>query len=362
MKKYFNGLLFAMTVLLCAVSCFDDMVVEPDVDVDPTTTGVYILNSGMMDSNNSELTYFDILTGEVSTNVFAAANGGRRLGDSGNDFLIYGEKMYIALTGSAVVFVTDLKGKLIEEIKVKGEKSDLCPRQMTAVGGKVYVTYLEGYVGAIDTASFNVVKAQVGPYPEGIEYAYATNKLYVAITDGNNYPYFANKIQILDPYSLAIKGEIDVAYNPQTFHIAADDAIYLVSWGDYGANPAALQKINPYTDEVTTIDGVAPTNMTIGANGKAYILSSVYDENWNQAIKYYKYDLATDRIEGELVSSEEVPNGYCIKADKMSGNVFIGTSDYVSNGDIYMVSPAGEILLKFDTGAINPHKIWFANN
>ena len=362
MKKYLTRLFFAMIVLPTAVSCFDDMVVEQDIVVDPATTGVYILNSGMMDSNNSELTYFDMVTGSVAKNVFAGANGGKRLGDSGNDLLVYGNKMYIALTGSAVVFVTDLHGKVIEEVKVKGESSNLCPRQMTAVNGKVYVTYLEGYVGAIDTASFNVVKTKVGPYPEGIEYAYATNKLYVAITDGNNYPNFANKVQILDPYSLAIKGEIEVACNPQTFHIAGNDAIYLVSWGDYGAKPAVLQKINPYTDEVTTIEGVAPTNMTIGANGKGYILSSVYDENWNLSIKYYIYDLASDMVEGELISSGEIPQGYCIKADKVSGNIFIGTSDYVSNGDMYIVSPSGDILLKFDTGAINPHKICFFSN
>lgn len=356
MKRFLYNLLLAVAFLPCAVSCFDDDNSEPTYIVEPATTGVYVLNSGMMGSNNSELTYFDLLTGEVASNVFLSSNG-KRLGDSANDMLIYGSKMYIAVTGSAVVFVTDLKGKVVEEIVVKGETANLSPRQMTAVDGKVYVTYMEGYVGAIDTVSFSVAKAQVGPYPEGI--AYASGKLYVAITDGNNYPYFENKVQILDPYTLAIKKELQVAYNPQIFHIVADNAMYLVSWGDYGANPAALQKINPYTDDIETIEGVVPTNMTIGANGKGYILSSVYDENWNQTIKFYIYDLANDKIEGELVSSDLVPNGYCIVADPVSGNIFIGASDYVSNGDVYILSPDGNILSKFDSGAINPYKICF---
>lgn len=356
MKNFLSKLFFVLAVLPCMVSCFDDSETEPAFIVEPATTGIYVLNSGMMDSNNSELTYFDMLTGEVAANVFMSANG-KRLGDSGNDMLVYGSKMYIAVTGSAVVFVTDLKGKIIKEIAVNGDQSNLSPRQMTAANGKVYVTYMEGYVGAIDTASFAVAKAQVGPYPEGIAYSY--NKLYVAITDGNNYPHFENKVQILDPNSLAIKKELEVAYNPQTFHIAADNAMYLVCWGDYGANPASLHKINPYTDEVTAIEKVVPTNMTIGANGKAYILSSVYDENWNQSIRYYIYDLKNDAIEGELIPSDQLPNGYCIQADTQSGNVFVGASDYVSNGDMYILSPDGKILAKFDTGAINPYKVCF---
>ncbi len=355
MKKFLSKLFFALAVLPSMVSCFDDEDLPPYY-VEPATTGVFILNSGMMDSNNSELTYYNLLTGEAAPNVFMSANG-KRLGDSANDMLVYGSKMYIAVTGSAVVFVTDLKGKIIKEVAIKGEQANLSPRQMTAVNGKVYVTYMEGYVGAIDTTTFAVAKAQVGPYPEGI--AYAANKLYVAITDGNNYPHFENKVQILDPNSLAIKKELEVAYNPQTFHIAADDAMYLVCWGDYGANPASLHKINPYTDQVDAIDGVVPTNMTIGAGGKAYILSSVYDENWNQSIRYYIYDLINDKLEGELVSSDEIPDGYCIVADPQSGNIYIGASDYVSNGDMYILSPAGKMLAKFDTGAINPYKVCF---
>ena len=88
-------------------------------------------------------------------------------------------------------------------------------------------------------------------------------------------------------------------------------------------------------------------------------LSSVYDENWNQTIKYYIYDLQNDGIEGELIGSEEIPNGYCIKADLQSGYIYIGTSDYVSNGDIYVLTPDGNVRAKFDTGAINPYKVCF---
>ena len=360
-RSLFYALCLVMT-LLGAASCSDE---ELYTGIAPYTSDVYILNSGMMDSNNSELTFFNPLAQEVATNVFSLANGGKKLGDSANDMVVYGSKLYIAVTGSAVVFVTDFNGKIIEEVTVKGENANLSPRQMTVGNGKVFVTYMEGYVGAIDTVSFNVKTVKTGPFPEGILFSKNKNKLYVAITDGNNYPNFANRVEVLNSRDLEKIGEIETGYNPQTFHYCGDGKIYLVCWGDYGAEPAKLQIIDEYTDQITTVEGVTPTNMAIGPV-RGYILSSVYDENWNQTIKYYIYNYVKDEIEGELISSEAIPNGYCIFVDPIEGFVYIGSSDYVNNGDMYVVShyvgKEAQIVYKFDTGAINPIKVCFNGN
>lgn len=360
MKKILFSLLAALATMPLLVSC-DDFKIDDNGDrppQGPSSYGAYVLNSGMMDSNNSELTYFDMLTGAVSANVFSKSNG-KGLGDSANDMLVYGSKMYIAVTGSAVVFVTDLSGKIVKEIALQGETSKLAPRQLAADAGKVYVSYREGYIGAIDTVSLEVRKAQVGPYPEGM--ACVGNKLYVAITDANNYPNLANKVQVLDKSSLQVIKEIEVGYNPQAFHKVSNGAMYLVCWGDYAANPAVLQKINTSTDEVITIEGVEPTSMTVADEGIIYILSTGYDENWNQQIKYYKYNSDKERIEDEFISSDLVPDGYCIKWDPVSKYIFIGTSDYISNGDVYVLTQEGRVLHKFDTGALNPYKICFVS-
>lgn len=351
-----------MLVLIGAASCSED---DGYYGISIDTKDVYILNSGMMDSNNSELAVYNPSTREVSTNVFSLANGGRKLGDTANDMIRYGSKLYIAVTGSAVVFVTDLDGKVIEEITVKGESANLSPRQMTTGNGKVFVTYQEGYVGAIDTTSFNVKTAKTGPFPEGIIYTKLSKKLYVAITDGNNYPNFANRVEVFSTGSLEKVGEIETACNPQTFHYCGDEKIYLVCWGDYGEKPAKLQIIDQFTDEVRTVQGVVPTNMAVGPTC-AYIITTEYDENWNPKVKYYIYNFVKDEIEGELVSQDEIPNGYSIFVDDTEGLIYIGTSDYVNNGDMYVIrhfpNKPAEITDKFDTGAINPIKVCFNRN
>ncbi len=348
-----------MAVIAFGAASCDRGTDGPEPETEPSLAGVYILNSGKWGSNNAEITHYDPVSGTVSTNVFELANG-KKMGDTGNDMLIYGSKLYIAMSGSALVFVTDMQGKILAEVVAKGDGSNYSPRQMTAANGKVYVSYMEGYVGAIDTTSYAVKTAAVGPYPEGL--ACVNGKLYVAITDGNNYPNYANKVQVLDPATLAVKKEIEVAHNPQTFHYAGNNMMYLVTKGNYADIPAKLQKIDVSTDKVTDIAGIAPTNLALGNSDKGYILSTVYDENWNPVTKFYVFDIASDKIDGELVSPELVPDGYCINTDPVTGNIYIGSSDYINNGDMYIVSPAGEVLKKFDTGAINPYVVCFARN
>ena len=189
MKNIILSLLSA-AFAFAAVSCSDNKssIIEPAGPqgpgvMEPSIAGLFILNSGKKEGNNSSLTYYDAERGQEYPNVFRGANG-KQLGDTGNSMLIYGKKMYIAVTGSAIVFVTDLKGNLLKEITVEGDNANLSPRELIKVNGKVYVSYMEGYVGAIDTANYSVKKVKVGPMPEGM--AYANKKVYVANSDGYN--------------------------------------------------------------------------------------------------------------------------------------------------------------------------------
>ncbi len=355
MRKFVFTLMFAVVMAFAAISCTgpDDPVVEipgnvPEEGISPK--GLFVLNSGNMGNNDAALTYYNVDAAQPSYNVFEVVNG-KKLGDTGNSMIIYGKKMYIAVSGSSVVFVTDLNGNLLKEITVKGESANLSPRQFAKVEGKVYVSFMEGYVGAIDTTSFNVQTVKVGPMPEGM--AYANKKVYVANSDGYNWPY-GTTVSVIDAASFSVIKTLEVANNPQTLHVLSDKKVYLISWGDYGEIPAKLQKIDTSNDTVTEIEGVEPTNMSIGKDGVAYILSSIYDADWNQSIAYYTFDTSKDKIIGEFVSSDDVPNGYSLFADAATGLVYIGASDYISNGDVYIVSADGQVMVKFDTGALNP--------
>ena len=183
-------------------------------------------------------------------------------------------------------------------------------------------------------------------------------KIYTANSDGYN-PSYGNTVSVLDQASFTVTKTINVGKNPQKFHKTEDGKVYLICWGNYYDVPASLMTLDTNADLVTKVKEFEPTNMAVGKK-YAYVLSSWYDEYWNQTVKYFRFNTTNDTYEGEFVPSTAVtPNGYSIFADELTGNVYIGTSDYVSNGDMYIFSPEGKQLAKFDTGGLNPIAVAF---
>jgi len=343
--------LLALVCLISAVSCSKNDLDPNPAPIPVVKSKTLILNSGNWGSNDASLTVLDNEKGIISTtDIFASVNG-KKLGDIANDMIIYGSKLYIAVTNSGVIFVCDLDGKIITEIK------EGSPRHFCADKGKVYATLFEGYAAEIDTTTFAVRKVATGPNPEGI--ACSSGKLYVADSFGyDTSGQYGTTVTVIDAAGFTVLKQLTVNNNPQSFQVMDDGTLYLVSWGNYADIPAALQKINPTTDAVTTVPGVAPTDMTLGEPGFAYLLCSSYDDNWDQSFSYYIYSTKTDTIIDELVSSTEVPNGSFIKYDPVTLNIFIGASDYVSNGDLYVLDGINAPV-KYDTGGMNPITVEF---
>ena len=146
--------------------------------------------------------------------MFATENG-RGLGDTANDMLIYGSKMYIAVNKSATIEVTDLSGKSLKTISPKDESNvPQQPRMLTAAGGNVYVTLFDGHLACIDTTSMEIVKkVKVGPNPEGV--CELNGKLYVANSGGYNLVQDST-LSVVDMNTFEEVEKIVVTINPKT--------------------------------------------------------------------------------------------------------------------------------------------------
>ena len=57
---------------------------------------------------------------EVVPDYFLAQNG-RGLGDTAQDMIVYGDKMYITVSGENTIEVTDLHAKSIKQIETDGQ-------------------------------------------------------------------------------------------------------------------------------------------------------------------------------------------------------------------------------------------------
>jgi hypothetical protein len=342
----------AMTLPFTACSDDDDDDTPPDPELH--TTGVYILNSGNFGDNNATLDFYNPDTKALQKKVFSAANNGQGLGDVAQSILIYGSKMYIAVGGSNSIAITDLSGKLLNRIVPTDGEIPRSPRYFAAYNGKVYATLFDGHVARIDTALMSIeTLVTVGDNPE--EIVVANGKLYVANSGGMNFPVYGNTVSVIDINSFSVSNTLQVVINPQYLEVDSKGDVYLISTGNYADVSPTLQRIDTKTDAITKIEDFPASLMSLGADDKLYIVSSQYDENWNLTAEYYVYDADRETWAGKFITDgTPVANPYSISADPLTGNVYIGTSDYISTGDVYIFTSGGKSIDKLAVSGINP--------
>jgi len=360
MKTRISILTLSAAVILMA-GCTKENPTDPtEYDV---TVGALILNNGTWGMNDSNISFFDFENWTVEEDVFEKANS-YCLGDLAQDIMAYGSKVYVSVSGSGIIFVMDRKTfKTVGNIVEKKEDTQLSPRCFAAKDKYLYVTYYEGYVGKIDTASLSVVNlVKVGDNPEGI--TQTAGRLFVANSGGMNYPNYGTTLSVIDISTMEVIREIEVGNNPMMSVADAEGDLYVLARGNYGDDPGHVMKVDPLTFETTTILGTDnPFVMAMGADNKIYILVSKYDENWNVVNDIVVLDANgySEKLIGSYITDGSVvENPGSLSADPVSGMVFIGCSDYIHTGSI-SVYDGGTFVTSFTSGGMNPQKVEFLN-
>jgi len=323
-------------------------------------TGVYVLNEGQYQSNNASMTYYDLTTSTATADVFTAKNN-RGLGDTGQDILKYGSKVFIAVFKSSLIEVLDattaVSKKTIPMLNATGQPSS--PRSLAAFNGKVYITLFDGHVAQLDTTSLQIEKTiSVGSNPDGI--VVANNKIYVANTGG----LAAKKdstISVIDPVSFTVTKNIKVVINPSVIKADTYGDLYVISFGNYSTIPFTLQRIQAATSEqVTVIPGLKPYNLTIDGD-IAYMYSYDYDANWDPTNKTYTtFNVKTEQVVNVafISTSAIAKTPYSIDINPKTKDIYIGETDYVNMGKMYVFGQDGVLKFTFGTG-VNPRKTIF---
>jgi len=349
LKFYFSAAI-SLLIINSFMSCSKDDP-TPDIPSDELHEGIFFLNSGKIGGNNSTLDFFDFQDNKMYSGLFSEKNG-RKLGDTANDMIIYGEKLYIAVSGSKTVEITSLDGTSLKQLHFDGD-----PRYLVADGAKVYVTLFNGYVARIDTESLEVEQTvKVGRNPEQI--TAANGKLYVANSGGLDYASeigYDKTVSIIDIASFTELKKIEVAANPVCVTIDNDGDVYVASMGNYMDVPASFQRIDS-NDNLTVIEGVIASEMA-SVGDIIYIISSQYDENWNPTIAFISFDTKQEKVLSTnfIEAGSEPANPYKINADPTTAHVFISSSDYVNTGDFYEFDADGKRVNQWETG-LNPIK------
>ena len=371
MKKYLLGLAVLLMGTAVMTSC-DPAEDYPETYLQVYNTGAYVVNSGNMYSKiESSLTAIDYASSTATQNVFKAANG-RSLGNTANDGIVYGNKIYLAVDQSNTIEVIDKKTKQsIKQIKTtdllgKAEGAD--PRHIIADGGKVYFTTYGGYVAAVDTTDFALQKKwQVGSYPEGL--VIGNGNLYVA---NSNYGAGGGNISCINLSNDNVETKnIEGVNNPTSIYYASN-VLYVLDNPVYGPAPdyaatgenslrtvsfaeGKSQKVADGNYAVCVTTGAATTARTSVEMVRPhfFVLNTPYGGTPSVSV------LVAGSTQAQAMTLSEMPVSPCgIFADPLNGHIFVlsykmgdnGYADYNGNGYVVEYDSAGQKQHEYATG------------
>lgn len=314
---------------------------------------VAFLNNGNWNSNDACICLSDLKDGATDPAVFENVNG-KKLGDLAQDMAVYGDDYLVSMNGSQLVYVLGRDFKVKKEIIAEHDGMRLSPRCLCVVDDRIYVTYYEGFLGELDPLDgYGLRLASVGPNPDGL--AYAGGKIYVANSGGYLSPEYGNTVSVVDMASFKEVATVTVNSNPVA--LASDEegtAVYVCSWGNYADKPSALERIDVATLEVSAVPYANVRGIAAGRDDILYVVTGEYDQDWQISGAVNSFDMRTGRKAGEL-TDVRIPSYYSISADP-SGLVFVGSSDYTTEGDVFVFDEKGVNLAKISSGGLNPLK------
>ena len=367
MKKYLLGLAVLLMGTAVMTSCSDDND-GPKTYLQEYSTGAYVVNSGnMYNKIESSLTAIDYASSTATQKVFKAANG-RSLGNTANDGIVYGNKIYLAVDQSNTIEVIDKKTKQsIKQIKTTdllGKAEGAEPRHIIADGGKVYFTTYGGYVAAVDTTDFALQKKwQVGNYPEGL--VIGNGNLYVA---NSNYGKGGGNISCINLSNDKVETKnIEGVNNPTSIYYASnvlyvlDNQYYDASYNAYGENALRAvsfaegksQKVADGNYAVCVTTGAATTRDVEVVRPHFFVLNAPYGGTPSVSV------LVAGSTQAQTMTLSEMPVSPCgIFADPLNGHIFVlsyrlgdkGNPDYNGNGYVVEYDRAGQKQHEYETG------------
>ena len=325
---------------------------EPDqVSGFTLSNGMLVLCEGLFQQNNSTLSWIDFNAGTTHNDIFSAQIG-RGLGDTGNDMIRYGGKLYVLVNVSSTIEVVNASTFTeIQQIPMVQSGTAKQPRTMLPYNGKVYITCFDGFVDVLDTNSLTITqRIPVGLNPEGI--TLANNLIYVSNSGGLNSPEMDSTVSIIDPSLNVEIDRITVGLNPGGIIADANGNVYVIARGNHSTIPADLVKIEPNLQ--TTQLGIQASYLT--KYGNQFLL--VYQSSGDYHLRVFTP--GSDLVgSSDLIDLSAIQTFYGVQYIPSINQIAVfDAMSYVNAGKLRLYSPSGSLLSTYSLG-LNPSKLLY---
>ena len=362
-KQFIKTFMPLVSAILIFNACKkDDVTVVPPgpVQISPAV-GEYILSEGGFGGgNNTRLSYHTNSTGVTVGDFFLQQNPGTGgLGDTGNDMIIYGSKLYIVVNNSNRVTVLNAgNATFIKHISFENPIPKL-PRYAAAAKGKVYVSNSDGTVSVIDTVGLNITaNIPVGSNPEQL--AVSGDKLFVTNSGGFNFPNYDSTVSVINLLTNTAGAKIRVGINPRK--IVADNSgnLYVVASGNYGSVPAKIIKINAASETVIFSADTA-VNTIAWYNNKLYVTNDFAYTGLSSKVRVLSTADFRNLSGSFITDGTVIQTPYGLDINEENNDVYItDAKDYTVSGMVFCFDQTGKKKFSFSVNpGVNPNKVLF---
>ena len=368
-----KSLLISMMLLIavgfsiasCSSDDNNDLFNDKDSTVELPTHRAYILNEGAFGKNDANISLYAPQDGTSIPTLYKKQNG-QNLGDVAQDIIYANKSIFVVLNGSKKLI--KMNTALVEEAAVTIEGS---PRYMTYLDGKIYLTVWGKGIQKYDAKTLTLEETLDTNYASPEDIVVIDDMLYICNSTTYGSTASENTVTVVDPATFQITKTIEIWANPQRM-LEMDGDLYIASNGNYGSIageeylPYQVQRVH-ISDGSYTIDNLGEYSKMVANEDDdlLYLANSVTDwSTYATTTTFSEYDPETKTVSDSsfLTDAPEVLNTtsiYNMTVNQSNGDIYICTSDFVTNGEIYRFDYTGKYLNEFDAMGINPSHLLF---
>jgi hypothetical protein len=348
-----RSLINSLILLVLFSGCKKD---DPEVNSPANlSNGILVLNEGLFQQNNSSISWINLSDASVTTDLFLTKNE-RNLGDTGNDMVVHGGKIYVVMNGSGLIEVIDKKtAKSLKQISMLNGSVNKSPRSITFSGSKGYVSCYDGFVDVLDTVSLTIMqRIAVGKNPEDL--VVLNGKLFVSNSGGLHAPLMDSTVSVIDLTSLSEVQRITVGKNPGRIEVDQEGDIYVITRGNYADIPSRLVRIdggNFNSVSVFDFDALGIESM----NDR--FLISYYNYNTQQSAVRLFDPMSETMIDENFIPTDQITTLYGVKYDPFRNKIYcMDAMSFTNTGYVRVYSSTGVYETSYKVG-LNPNNLIF---
>jgi hypothetical protein len=308
---------------------------------------VYVLNEGNFgDAAGARLTLYDSQTRSVYKDVFENITNGQHLGDTGDDVIRVGNKLYILMSHSNNIVIVQLPGyQILNNVSFPTRSPhDLA---VDTLHHQLIFSNLFAPVNTItvcNDSTLNVVKdITVGANPEGL--AIAGGNLFVC-----NSGFGADStVSVVDLAALSVDTTLVVSTQPTSAAVSSNGMVLIGCVGDtivkgsvYVINPMnySVERIVHLPAKLAMLSGC----LAADTSGNAFVIAGREDSYYGGPI--HKIILATGSVEENYLNAGVY---YGLAVNPFTNELFASdVKNFAGDGTVTVVRSDGTVRETFD--------------